>query len=476
MTPWWLLSVALAGDIQLLTYEDALKATVEANPALQRAALSVAEARASYRSALGQFDPTLAVTGGWDQKKSLQFQAPFPDPFNSQFTSWNLGATLSGTAPTGTTVKLDGRMFEFLQQIEADQGQFTQKYFQPSFTLGLSQELLKGLRTKFNLQNVRRANEGQSSTQLQVEIARQDALTATAKAYWTWVQAVELAEIAHHSVGVAEEALRVGAVKVTAGELAPVERTRLEAAVVQAKSAVIGADHTVGQSLDQLLLLMGQQPGQDLHPASAVGDAEGYDLDAAKAVDVAMQQSADLALARTRVDQAQLAVADARHATWPTLTATFEGGFNGGDGESWARAYKYLDGFPTVSLGGTFAVPLGNRAATGALQKASVVVATAEANLAEQERQIAANVTEQVRVLVAAQSQVELAEVNVRLAEETLQAEEALQGVGRAILKDVLESRDAVEKARAELVRAKTGVRLAEVELKRLQGQVDGGT
>jgi len=475
MTPW-LLSVALAGDVQLLTYEDALKATVESNPALQRAALSAQEARSSVRSALGQFDPTLAVAGGWNQKKSLQFQPPFPDPFNSRFTSWNLGATVSGTAPTGTTVKLDGRMFQFLQQIEADQGAFTQKYFQPTFTLGLSQELLKGIRTKFNLQNVRHAKEGLSTAELQMEVARQDALAGTAKAYWSWVQAVELAEIAHHSVGVAEEALRVGAVKVTAGELAPLERTRLETAVVQAKSGVINADHTVGQALDQLLLLMGEQPGKELHPASAVGDADGYDLDAAKAVDVALQQSADLALARARVDQARLAVADARHATWPTLTASFEGGVNGGDGESWARAYQYLGGFPTVSLGGTFAVPLGNRAATGALQKASAVVATAEATLAEQERQIAASVTEQVRVLVAAQSQVELAEANVRLAEETLKAEEALQGVGRAILKDVLESRDAVEKARAELVRAKTGVRIAEVELKRLQGQVDGGT
>jgi cobalt-zinc-cadmium efflux system outer membrane protein len=461
---------AMAADVRMLTYEDALEATEAANPQLRRAALSSDVATADVRSALGTFDPTLSLTGGWDRRSSLQFQPPFPDPFNSTFSSWNLGTSLSGTAPTGTTVTVNGSLFSFRQSIETEGGDFTQNFYQPSFTVGLKQELLRGVKLAFNMQNIRMAKEGQTLAELQLASARQEALAATAKAYWSWVQATRLAEIARASVAVAEEGLRVGKSKVAAGQLAPLEQTRLEAALIQARTSAVEAEHGVFAARDQLLLLMGEQPGQELAPGSAVGDAAAYTLELASAVDVALAQSASLAVQRARVEQARQVVQDARHATLPTLTANLDAGVNGGDGESWGQAFELLGGFPTFSIGGTFAVPLGNRASTGQLQRASAQVAVEQATLTEQERQLAADVGQQVRALEMARQKVSLAEANVVLAEETLRAEESLAAAGRAILKDVLESRDGVAKARVEVVRARTDVRLAEVELLRLQG------
>lgn len=476
MIPWLLIASALAGDVRLLTYEDALAATEEHNPAIVKARIASDQANASVRTALGAFDPTISVTGGYNKSNVLRFQPPYPDPFNASFASWNVGTTVSGTAPTGTTLSVTGELQSSHNVIDGGaSGSFTQDTFSPTFTFGLRQELLKGLILGYNLQNVRKSHQSADLAELQRQSARNEALAGAAKAYWGWVQASRLADLSHASVSVAEEALRVGRAKVEAGELAPVEATRLEAALVQARTTAIEADHTAAQARDTLLLAMGEAPGQELAPGSAVGDAPEYTLDVAKAVEVALQQSLTLAVARAQLDQARLAVRDAKQATLPTLTADVNGGVSGSNPNTWGEAFQTLGSFPTINATGTFSAPLGNRVATGQLQAATYGVATQEAVVAEAERQLTADVIQQVRVMEAARQKVTLADANVRLAEETLRAEEALQAVGRAIPKDVLESRDALDKARVEAVRARTDVRLAEVELLRLQGNVEPG-
>jgi outer membrane protein TolC len=85
---------------------------------------------------------------------------------------------------------------------------------------------------------------------------------------------------------------------------------------------------------------------------------------------------------------------------------------------------------------------------------------------------VRSQVEQQVRALVSARELVGLADANLRLAEETLAAEDALASVGRSILKDVLEARAAVDAARVEAIRARVDARVAEVELLRLQGQL----
>ena len=51
---------------------------------------------------------------------------------------------------------------------------------------------------------------------------------------------------------------------------------------------------------------------------------------------------------------------------------------------------------------------------------------------------------------------------------------EAIADVGRALQKDVLEARNALESARVEAVKSRTDYQLAWVELRRLQGVLTG--
>ncbi|HMV66329.1 MAG TPA: TolC family protein [Myxococcota bacterium] len=465
----WLVALALAGEPRMLTLEDALAGAAEANPAVVRTQLAATQAEADVRAAWGGFDPTLSLNGGWNTSSNLSFLPFLPTPLQSSQSGWNLATTLQATAPTGTGVRLTGEIDGSHQQGDSFQGPFERRTLSGTGSIGLSQELLRGVRLGYNLQRVRRAREGLSLAELELEKVRAETRAATARAYWTWVQQVRLAEIASVSVAVAEEALRVGAAKVEAGELAPLERTRLEAALVQARTTSLDASHAARQSADALLVLMGEASGAELAPGSAVGEPSLLTLDDAAVAETAASQNLDVAIARARVDAARLALADAKHTMWPSLQATVDGGVTANRvtevGEDPTRG-----NFPQFAVGGTFSMPLGNRAALGQLQRAGSELALQETALAEAERQLRADVDQQLRVLRSARQKVELADANVRLADETLRAEEALAAAGRAILKDVLEARDGLDKARAEAVRARVEVRLAEVELERLTG------
>jgi outer membrane protein TolC len=465
------LSFAWAED-RLLTYEDAMRAAAAQNPSLRQAELALATSDSQVRTAMGRWDPTLNVSAGYDRNLSLQFQPPFPDPFRSVSNSWNLGATVAGTAPTGTSASVDMRMFSSENRIEAENGSFEQSYFQPAFTLNVGQEILRGFRMKYNLQSVRQAHEASTQAELQAVVARQQALAETARAYWAWLYAVQSAQIASQSVKTAEESLRVGVARVGAGQLAPIEQTRLETALVEARMVVLDATNSVAQAADALLLLMGEAPGQPITPATMAGDAPLLDLEEGAAIEAALAGNPDLAVVRASIEASRLAIADAKHATLPTLTANANAGFRGGDAESWARAYQFLGGFPQLGVSASFAVPLGNRAASGGVQTASARLAQEDARLRQQEASVVSQVLTQVRTLESAKQRVELMDARVRLHEQTLASQEALYAGGRVLLQDLLAQRVEVDRARVEAAKARTDARLAEVDLLRLGGKL----
>lgn len=474
--------VALAG--QPLSYEDAVVSAVAHAPAVVQANLAREAARHSVTSANGAFDPTLVVDGGFNRSLSLERFGQFPDPFRLTSDGWNMGVNVSEVAPTGTTIAFDSRFASSSSKINLQDPNSTlaalfqdgsvQKAFRPSFQLSIGQELLKGVLMSYNLQGVRRARDGLTVAQLQAEASQQQAVADTSQAYWTWVQLVRTAEIAHRAVDVATESFRVGSARVDAGQAAPVERTRLEAALVQAKSDALSADDAAAQAADGLLRIMGESPDTEIVPGSAPGDAPPLHLDAEAVVTSALTGSLDLAVQRAAVETARRSLADARHAVWPSLRANVEGGLTGFDDTSWPGSFTmYESMFPNIGVGGTLTVPLGFRASLGASRQAETEVARQEALLSDAIAQLRIAVAQQLRVLTAAATRIELADVQVKLARETLASEEAMHDAGRSLLQDVLEARAAVDTAEASAVRARTDFRIAEVELRRLQGTLE---
>ncbi|MCB9663810.1 MAG: TolC family protein [Alphaproteobacteria bacterium] len=467
-----------------LTYEDAMAAAASSNPTAVSARLAAEQAAEDVRAANGSFDPVLSLSGGYDLNRRSDARPEFETLFFSDSQAWNVNLSLQATAPTGTSATFTSGVTRSIVSTDYqvygnpifDPGQLfsteeTRTYV-PVFRLALSQELLRGLRLSFNLQNVRQARERLAAGELDELAARQQAMADAARAYWTWVYLVRLAEIATQSVAIAEEDLRVAREQVATGRLASVEATRAEAAMVQARANELQAAQDAAQAADALLLLTGGEPGEVLVPGSTPGEAPVLDLEAARAVGVALQESPALRAAQIRVEAARTLHLDRKHATWPSLTANVQGTMSGAITEGITGLGFGDFVLPSLSVGAVLSVPLGNRAATGAARRQGEEVRRQEALRDSLTAQLKADVEQQVRVLRTARTKIELADVNVRLARETLAAEQALQEVGRGLLKDVLEARTNLERAQGEAFRARTDYRVALVELERLMGRL----
>lgn len=463
-------NVALAA--QPLTYREALQASLDANPNLKRTVLSTDQAEAALLSAQSIFDPTYNLSGSYTQATSTQF---FGELVQFQSQIWRVNNNVSATGPTGTTVSL-GHSFGG-SEFGGALGDETN--FDSNLDMSITQQLLKGLSLRYNMENVTLSRRNWETAKLTQERTVQETLSQAGQAYWTWVYQSDLMAIANESVRVAEEALRVGELKVQAGELAPVEQTRLEAALVQAQSNAIDAKNSSDTASNNLLLAMGQTPGKEIQPATDPGEVADLSLDEIAAVDVAMTQNLEVLVAEANLENAELQLRNARHNRLPSLSATATVGRQIPQAGSSSEAFTGVfgsDALPSSTLSGNLSVPLLNRSARGNARTQEASVSQTRITLDETRRNITAQVEQQVRQLQSSQRRVELADANQRLAEETLAAEEALSDAGRAIQKDVLEARTEVERTRAEAAKARTDYRMAQLELLRLQGQlsIDG--
>jgi len=462
-----LLLAAPAHAERPITYHEALEAALLANPALLRSELGRDQAESGWLSSKGVFDPNYDLTGYYTQSSQRMFSgAP-----ESDTTSWGITNAVSGWTATGTTLSLS----HSLSYVDTTASFFSGTYYEGQVNASVTQQLLRGLSLKYNMENVTLARRNYETSELWYEKARQDTLANAADAYWIWVYNTQLMRIATDSATVAEEALRVGRLKVEAGELAPVEQTRLEAALVQAQANQVDAHAAEEAAANALLLVMGESPEQIVIPATEVGDAGIFDdLDAQSAIEVAMSQNLDLLVSRSQLETAEMERKNANHARLPTLSATAELGRAQNDAATASEAMDLMGAGsdPSMMLRGNLSVPILNRASRGTAKAKAAASSSARVDLEELARSVSAQVEQQVLTLRASHRRIELADANLRLEEQTLRAEEALSEAGRAIQKDVLEARTDVDRARAEAAKARTDYRIAQVELLRLQGQL----
>src|SRR4029450_8585301 len=104
----------------------------------------------------------------------------------------------------------------------------------------------------YNLAPVRQASRYVDVQTAVVAQQREQTLADTATAYWDLYYRRRVAEIAQAAVDVAQEEQRVVHARVDAGDLAPVERSRVDALVVQAQSALVTSGNDARAANDQL--------------------------------------------------------------------------------------------------------------------------------------------------------------------------------------------------------------------------------
>ena len=476
-----MIPLLIAAYASPLPYQQTLEKALENDARVQRAALTVESAAIGVRASYGVFDPNAGFSGNWRTSQQKGFFQGFP--FESSSRTWNLGANLGGTLPTGTGYQLDASMDRNYSSFVTDFGvgglnEQIQDAYTSRLAVTLTQQLLRGIKPGFNLQNVTVAKQVLTSAELRAVEASQETLSAAAKAYWSWVYQRELVGIAREGMDQAKEALRVGDLQLGAGEIAPLERTRLSAAEVQSRVTLMDAELAERAALQNLLSLIGEDPGQAVaghtFEPDAVPDTPPSMVDPEAAIEAALTGNPGLQVARMALDDAEVNLGLKRHARLPSLAANVSAGIQAQD-DTLGQAITGLaedQAFPYLSVGADFSMPIGNRAARGAAKQASVEVDQRRLDVEELERTIRIAVLAQIETVNAGALRLELAQSNVALAEESLAAEEALQEAGRSIQRNLLDARVQLTRSQGDLVKARTDHAAALVELQRLQGRL----
>jgi outer membrane protein TolC len=470
-----LLATAAASDsgVRTLDYKEALEAALAHSPALVGARLDVDVADGALLAAKGTFDPTFEASAN-QNKFTSESTREFGEVL-SEFDSKTWSTGITQVLPTGTNLGVDWSTSSTRFKYELRESGFVVQSEEPLFesrmVATLSQSLLKGHRLASNLEGVRSAARGRDIAQATKRAVRQQTLADTASAYWNTRTQRRLAEIAAAAVSTAQEEQRIVHAKVELGTLAPVERARVDAAVIQARRELLTAQDTARNTEDSLLLLIGENPGVEVELTTEPAEPTTVLIDVDAVERVALENNAELHVAKIQEQNAEMSRLDARHHLLPQLDVNASYALIGYEPSTSAASDELFSGdLPEWSLGATFSMPLLGRADRGKVMQRSAEAAKARSQRSQMNRQIRSQVRVQVRAVEAASVQVSLGRANVDLAQQTLAAERALSEAGRIIQKDLLESMASADDARIQLEQAKGDYQLALIELERLKG------
>lgn len=470
----WASAPAAAQASATLGYEDCLRRALEGNIAFQRAGLDVASADGALLASKASFDPLLTAGANTLSRTSEGFSQFGEVLENTRRQAWNVG--LSQYLPTGTTVGLTWDWSRFQtdytlvdSNIDIDS---EDPFFQPNLNLSLSQEILQGFRLANNLGGVRRAERARDAAEARLMVQRQQTLEDVARAYWNLYHQRDLVEIAQWSVDTSREEQRVVAAKIAEGALAASEQARVDALVVQAESALVDARIADQAAQNALMVAIGMPLGAGVALSSEPADPLPMAVDVDGAVAAALERNPELQALRLMEDNSALDVVMAKHSLLPQLTASAtygQNGFEEADGGA-AVAEAFSNKLPTWTLGATLTMPLLNRADRGSLASVEASAGQMRLDRVAWERALDQQVRAQVAQIDASKAQIGLREANLRLAEQTLAAQKALQDAGRVIQKDVLDAMREVENAKVLLLRARADYQVAILSLERLKG------
>ena len=321
-----LMAAPLVGRAAPLAYEDALKLALERNPTLLGAEQDLRGAQGALLAAKAIFDPNL--TAGLSRSSALEqgLTFGFPTTTENRSGAWNFGlnkyfATGTNTALSWTNLQ-NRTLYSADNQARLDQvrqlGFLNEdQLFNSRLTATVTQPLLEGFRMATNLAGVRAARSAETQAEAERARVRQQTLADTAKAYWTLHRMTQLHSLARAALEAAREEQRVVEAKVGEGTLAPLERARVAAAVVQAESALLDAEIAERQASDAMQLLIGGAPGAPLEASTPPADVLDLPIDAEAAVRAAHAHNPNLLALRLRVTNAEQDLADARHRLLP---------------------------------------------------------------------------------------------------------------------------------------------------------------
>jgi outer membrane protein TolC len=486
-------------EVRALTLAEAIGMALEKNERLVVEREAVAGADAAVLAARGAYDPSLGAQATWQQA------AP---PVNSAFSGAPAGSLAPTTESAGAGLAL-GQLLATGGELslrasaarETTDGSFSllspSHWTQVGFAF--EQPLLRGRATDGARLAVRVAAADRTRAAASLRRELNDVVAEVERAYWR-LAAVRLAvRVGEDAVRLAEEQLTETAERIASGIAPETEIAQPRAELERRRGDVLAARETLARAGNALKVLIladgdGELWAAALEAADPV-ETEVAAVDVAVAMERALAERAELEAAGAVVERRREETAFARDATRPTLDLVLSYDRYGLAGDAnpaavavpglpatvppelaggWSQSFSTLGSgdFDDARVALVLGIPLGNRAAAGALAGAAATERQAEAQLAAVRKAIRAEVLDAAAGLATAGQRIEAARAAREAAVVQLEAERERYAAGLSTNFLVLTRQNDLSSARLDEIAALTNYRMSYAALARASGSL----
>lgn len=447
------------------TLAECLARALENNLDLNIQRLSRKEAGMDRDIARGGYDPELSLTAQRRHEESKGESAGTAagalETVESDSDEDSFGASVGGLLPgVGTRYEVTARQGE----TEGTRGGNPFDTSTAGVGASVTQPLLKGFKTDETRWRVATAELGDEAAALELERKAQELAGKVERAWHTLAQARAETEAQREGLRLAEQLLEDNRRKVKIGAMSSLDEKQAESQAASMRAALAGArqsEREAENSLKHLISPDWRAVREERLETDGDWRATREEVDAARALERALERRPDVKKARLEVESQELAAAFYRNQRLPSLNVVGGTGLAASGEDSRSDAWQTVGDAdePYWTLGVTFSMPLGNRAAKGRHRQA---VAAAERKTLEARRTEEEALLEVDNALAALEpgwERVEATRDAREYAEQALAAEQAKLERGRSTSFVVLEMQKNLTAARKDEIAASTGYR-----------------
>jgi outer membrane protein TolC len=241
-----------------LSIRDAILSAFENNQALVLEKFNPSIQQTVEDQELAVFDPVLEASVSAGRAKERRLTTAGTQTGDSTTDTFDGAISLSRFFPTGTTVDLEGKTSTTDSSLSPD------PFSQSRLGLTVTQALLQGYGTEFNLASLRRAEIDTEISLYELRGFSETLLSEVETAYWDYALAQRQIEIVEESLKVVRQQLAETEEMIAVGTMAESELAAVQAEVAAQEQALIDAKSAAETARLRLLRLI-NPPGTPLY-------------------------------------------------------------------------------------------------------------------------------------------------------------------------------------------------------------------
>gem|GEM_PF-113381 len=418
------------------------------------------------------FDPKFLATATTSQTLSPMATSAL----EGAATPWEreevYAASISQKLRTGATVSIISGM----ERVEDNSAFSTlNPYYASQTGLQIVQPLLAGGGVEINLAPIAIALSSYRQSKYELRKSILDLMANTETAYWNLAANYELKALRETSVQLANAMLAENRERARIGLATHAEVLESEAYLAARMESIIVAQQAIENAEDRLRSLLGSLAFETADvlkpqplPQNDPGLPEFPDL-----VRKALAQDYDYFIQQEEIEKRRIRLKVTRNANQPALNVVagaYGLGVDSNPGQGYFNSYN-ADG-NTYEAGVVFSMPIGLRAERADERMASKELDMATIQLAEVQQNLMSQVRQAWRGVAAGRQRRATTLASLELNLESYQRQHALYRAGMISLRDLLQAQTDLDNARITNLQATYDLIAADVQLRRLSGEI----